>query len=272
MNKLKTTNINRDAIHFVKPSELIDIHEVSPLTLTDRRVFNQLIANAWENIEADKEHVISKSALMGSMTGNDRIEKNILRLMGAIVQVKTQKDGESATQRVHLLGTNIEHDRKDGLLYYRFPDELRALIANSTVWAKIQHDVMFAFTSKYALTLYEMIQKRRNLRITHEKFSITEIRSFLGVPKNKLKRFADLNKYALKKAVEEVNGLSDMEVRIIPLKRGRTVVSVEIWWYQKDLPKAKESYAELQRHKVGRKARLSGILETPVLDNALNKS
>lgn len=272
MKPVKTTDINRNTLHFVKPGELIDVHEVSPLTLTDRRIFNQLIANAWESIEEDKEHVISKAALMGSMTGNDRIEKNILRLMGAIVQVKIQKDGESATQRIHLLGTNIEHDRKDGLLYYRFPEDLRSLIANSNVWAKIQHDVMFSFTSKYALTLYEMIQKRRNMRITHEKFSIPEIRSFLGVPKNKLKRFADLNKYALKKAVEEVNGLSDMEVRVVPLKRGRTVVAVEIWWFQKDLPKAKASYAELQRHKAGRKARLSGTYETPVLDKILDGS
>jgi len=269
MTKIKTTSVRCGPVDFVKPSELIDIHEISPLSLTDRRVFNQLIANAWEEIEDDKEHIICKSALMGAMTGNDRIEQNILKLMGAIVQVKIQKDGEQATQRVHLLGTNVEHDRKDGLLYYRFPDELRELIANSNVWAKISQDVMFAFSSKYSLALYEMVQKRRNLKMQREKFSIPEIRALLGVPKTKLTRFADLNKYALKKAVEEVNALSDMEIRLVPLKRGRQVTDLELWWFEKDIAKAKEAYAELQRHKVGRKTRISGTIETPVLQQAI---
>src|SRR3546814_6097347 len=34
----------------VKPGELVDIVELSPLTLADRRIYNLLIANAWERI------------------------------------------------------------------------------------------------------------------------------------------------------------------------------------------------------------------------------
>jgi len=272
MSQIKTTNIQRSHSDFVKPSELIDIHEISPLTLNDRRIFNELIANAWESIEEDKEHVISKMSLKGSMKGNERIEDTIKKLMSAIVETKMTINGQPATERIQLLGYNKSMSNNNGLLYYRFPDELRRLIANSNVWAKIERDVMFAFTSKYSLSLYEMVQKRRNLRMQREKFSVEEIRNLLGVPKNKLKLFGDLNKYAFKKAVEEVNALSDMEVRLVPLKRGRQVTDIEMWWFQKELPWAKESYAELQKHKTGRKARLNGTVETPVLSKIIGNN
>lgn len=269
---IKTTDIQRTATGFIKPSELIEIHEVTPLTLTDRRIFNELIANAWESIEEDKEHTISKTALKCSRKGNERLEDTLRRLMGAIIETKTTINGEPAIERIQLLGYNKSVNYNDGLLYYRFPLELRRLIANSNVWAKIERDVMFAFTSKYALALYEMIQKRRNLKIQREKFEIEEIRRLLGVPPKKLKLFGDLNKYALKKAVDEVNALSDMDVLMIPLKRGRKVIGVEMWWFQKDLPEAKESYAELQKHKAGRKARINGTVEQPVFNKAIGKT
>jgi len=266
---VKTTDIQRTAKEFVKPSELIDVYEVSPLTLTDRRIFNELIANAWENIGEDKEHTISKAALKGSMKGNERLEDTIRKLMGAIVETKITINGEPATERVQLLGYNKSVNQNDGLLYYRFPVELRRLITNSNVWAKIEREVMFAFTSKYALALYEMVQKRRNLRMQREKFSVDDIRRLLGVPPKKLSLFGDLNKYALKKAVEEVNTLSDMDVMMVPLKRGRKVVGVEMCWFQKPLPEAKASYDELQRHRAGRKARLNSTVEEPVLNKAI---
>ena len=39
----------------VKPGEMIDIREMEPLTLYDRRCYNLLVANAWDEIEEDKE-------------------------------------------------------------------------------------------------------------------------------------------------------------------------------------------------------------------------
>jgi hypothetical protein len=50
----------------VKPGELIDVREMKPLTLYDRRNFNLLVANAWDEIEEDKDHVIPKSKGSGN--------------------------------------------------------------------------------------------------------------------------------------------------------------------------------------------------------------
>ena len=90
----------------VKPGELIDIREISPLTLTDRRIYNLLIANAWDRIIEPVEHVIDKSDLRGTHNGNERIEDSIRRLMSAIAEVKIMRDGKVAVKRVQLLGGN----------------------------------------------------------------------------------------------------------------------------------------------------------------------
>ena len=38
----------------IKPAELVDVVELTPLKLIDRRCFNILLAKAWDNIGADK--------------------------------------------------------------------------------------------------------------------------------------------------------------------------------------------------------------------------
>jgi hypothetical protein len=217
---------NSDSL--IKPGELVDLVEVTPLTLTDRRIYNQLLENAWDAIDKPVTHVISKSALRGSHNSNDRVGESIERLMSAIVKVQVTWDGEAAIERVQLLGGNIETARNDGLFEYEIPPRLRKIIRNSNVFARLQREVMFALSSKYALTLYEMVQKRGNLKYrASEKFTIDALRGVLGVPKGKLTSWSNLNLRAIQPAVKEVNALSDYMVEIAPIKTGRRVTHAE---------------------------------------------
>ena len=85
----------------VKPGELMDLVEVTPLTLNDRRIYNLLLEHAWEEIDQPVVHHVSKAALRGSHNSNDRIGESVERLMRAIVKVSGIKDGEPAVERVH---------------------------------------------------------------------------------------------------------------------------------------------------------------------------
>ena len=64
----------------------------------------------------------------------------------------------------------------------------------------------------------------------------------------------------------EVNGLSAFTVNIEPVKVGRAVTRVRMSWAKKAAFSAAErnAVAEVNRAKVGRKARLSGSVETVV--------
>ncbi|MFK7752560.1 MAG: replication initiation protein [Sedimentitalea sp.] len=259
----RTVDARPNAQTLVKPGELVDLVEVTPLTLADRRIYNQLLENAWDAIEKPVTHVIAKADLRGSHNSNDRVGSSIERLMASIVKVQVMRDGEPAIERVQLLGGNVETERRDGLLEYEIPHRLRRIIKDSTVFARLQREVMFALSSKYALTLYEMVQKRGNLRWrSSERFSIDDLRGVLGVPRGKLTSWSNLKLRAIDPAVGEVSALSDYIVEIDPIKTGRRVTHVELRWWRKDSGAEAEVERELQFSKVGRKSRVEAKVET----------
>ncbi len=260
--KYTSLDAKPNAQTMVKPGELVDLVEVTPLTLNDRRIYNMMLEHAWEEIDQPVVHHISKASLRGSHNSNDRIGETVERLMRAIVKVSIIQEGQPAVERVQLLGGNIEFEQPDGMLYYEFPSALRKIIKNSTVFARLQKEVMFALSSKYALTLYEMVQKRGNLRYkSSERFTLEEIRGVLGVPKNKLTTWSNLQMRALAPALEEVNALSDYTVAITPYKEGRRVAGITLEWMRKKPEEQSKVGRELQFSKVGRKARVKGKVE-----------
>jgi len=251
----------------VKPGELVDIVELSPLTLADRRIYNLLIANAWERIGEPIIHRIAKSGLKGTHQGNERIESSLLRLMGTIAIVTIRKDGKSYKRRVQLLGPSDESLEKDGFLHYRIPEELIEILRNSQVYARLKTQVMYCFESKYALCLYEMIERRIGLEYKQkEEFTIEELRGLLNVPEGKLERFADMNKYCLKVAVEEINKLCPFYVDSTPIKNGRKVERVALHWFPKTSSGKRDAQNLIDQHSIVRRAKLrGGFPEMPVL-------
>jgi Initiator Replication protein len=247
----------------VKPGELIDIKEVSPLTLTDRRIYNFLIANAWDRITEPIEHIINKADLRGTHNGNERIEDSIRRLMGAIAEVKIIREGKVAIKRVQLLGGNVEQEDERGRLYYTFPKQLIEIVKESEVFGRLKTQIMYCFKSKYALALYEIVQKRVGLKYKQaEHFTLEEMRGLLGVPKDKLTRFPDFNKYALQPALREVNALSEHHVTIGMIKKGKRVDRLMLMWAEKTAEEKRQVHQEVERCSVGRSARIRGTVET----------
>ena len=247
----------------VKPGELIDIKEISPLTLADRRIYNLLIANAWERITEPLEHVIEKSDLRGAHKSNERIEDSIRRLMSAIAEVKIIRDGKVAIKRVQLLGGNVEQEGERGRLYYTFPKQLIEIVKESEVFGRLKTQIMYCFKSKYALALYEIVQKRVGLKFKQaENFTVEELRSLLGVPKDKLTRFPDFNKYALQPALREVNALSEHHVTVGMIKKGKRVEDLMLMWQEKTVEEKRQVFREIERCSVGRAARIRNTVES----------
>ncbi|MBV0892879.1 replication initiation protein [Paracoccus sp. Z118] len=257
-----TVEARSNADGLIKPGELIDLVEVTPLTLNDRRIYNQLLENAWDAIDKPVTHVIAKSSLRGSHNSNDRVGDSLERLMSAVVKVSVIWEGEPAIERVQLLGGNLESMRPDGMLEYEIPARLRKIIRNSQIFARLKREVMFALSSKYALTLYEMVQKRGNLRWkASERFTLDSFRGIIGVPRGKLSSWSNLRLRAIDPAVAEVNALSDFMVEVLPVKTGRAVTHVELRWWRKDGDATGAADRALQFSKVGRRTKAEGRTE-----------
>lgn len=251
----------------VKPGELVDIVEATPLTLTARRIFNLLLANAWDSIEQDIEHTIPKSELNSTLHKGDRVGDCITHLMAAVLIVRVvDAEGKKGTRRINLLGPNTEPDAEDGLVRYYFWPELVDIVKNSTNFARLHRQIMFTLSSKYSLTMYEMIQKRGNMNRTSELFEVDELRGYMGVEKGKLASWINFRNKALDPAIKEVSALSDFLVTYDTIRStvpGKTkqIAKVRLNWERKEPEAMAVLQRELDNTKVGRKARISGRVE-----------
>lgn len=247
----------------VKPEELVDIVEMTPLTLQDRRIYNMLLGKAWNRIFTQKEYVICRQELVRyTDSHNQDLAASLRRLMAAIVLVRIShnRNGEPALRQIQLLGGN-EIER--GVITYCFPDQLIDIIKNTQIFARLHTKVMFALSSKYSLALYEFLQRRKNLQhIDHEILSVEEIRGFLGVGKNKLKSFGHLNDKAIKPAAKEVSFLTEYNITAEPIRTGRTVTHIKFSWHKKtELGEKIAAVEELERSEVGRSSRMAQTVE-----------
>lgn len=252
--------------HMVKPAELIDVRLPANLTLVDRRTFNALLRNAWSRIDQNgAEHVIALTELKGLHTGsNQRISETIKRLMTALVEATVKgRRGTPVVRRAQMLGGNDMDgdDNRTGILTYTFDPRLISIIRSSTTWGQLRMKVMAAFSSKYALALYEMGERRIHMRKFDEEMTLDDLRARLGV--DGLSRYADLNRWAIKPAIEEVNAFAlGFNLSIQELKRGKSVVGVRLHWWAKGEEEQQDASSEINRCRVGRQARVRKAVVT----------
>lgn len=160
---------------------------------------------------------------------------------------------------------NYRHEISgDTLVSWYFGRMFVDMAEKSNHWAIMDRQTVFHLGSKYSVLLFQHISSLTNLKhVTSKTFSVPDLRAMFGVPEGKLSRFADLRRFAIDHAVTEINQLSRLTLTATFYKIGRTVGSVEIAWEVK--PDPTETKHELDRSKVGRKARQNGTAETPVL-------
>ena len=239
-----------DDSSLVKPGELIDIIESTPLKLHDKQLFNELLANAWNKIGEKKEHRIHKNELRSIDKNRSRLNGSLDRLSGTFIRTTvTRDDGEPYKRRLNFLAHIDDAISDDGWIIYKFNEYAENMMVNSNVFARIQREVMFALSSRYSLALYEILAKRQNLTHTQsEVFELPIFRKMLGVPESKYKLMSHLRTRILDTAFGEVQQLTNIGCAYELIRnRGKGYTHIKIMWFPKD-PSAK-SDAEKNRKK-----------------------
>ena len=248
----------------IKPTELIQVTGHQTLTLYARRAITILWHNAHQQgVEPGKDYSIEIDNLKtDGHKGYEVVEDAIECLMRTILTVKLPN---GKTTRVQFLGGNDLDDpkRPAGVFTYSFDKRLIEILQDSTVWGKINVPVLMAFMSKYSVSLYENIAQMVNL--DHKQFhtySLAEFRELMGVQDGQYKTFGEFNKHVLKPAVMEINALAAFEISVLPIKEGKRVAQLMVSWRHKDAAGLQAAMQEVESTKVGRKARISGTVET----------
>lgn len=261
-----------NVIGFPKAGELIEITGAHALTSSDRAILNLLYQHAHNSgrlTEENAEWEIPISSLGYTRHElNDHVRLCLLRLMRVVVQVprfdaKTGEPRVVLTPLFEFFDLSANAGKANATVRYGVPKKLRPVLATSQRWGRIKAEVVCSMTSKYAMALYELVQLRAGMDRCIEKFPIDRFRDLLGVPPDKLTRGPDFERRVIGPAIVEVNGLSDMSVKIdLERRHARApVTAVVLVWWKKEGAEFQEAVRERNRSKVGRMARLRGEAE-----------
>lgn len=261
---LKVLNLKPRRDQAVKPAELIQITGHQTLTLNARRSITILWHNAhMQGVEEGKDYTIEIDDLKpDNHKGYEQVEEAIEALMSTILILRLPN---GKMRRVQFLGGNDldDPDRPSGVLNYSFDKRLVEILQDSAIWGKISIPVLMAFSSKYSVSLYEHISQWTGLtRKSFQDLTLNEFRELLGIEKEKYKAFGALNKHVVKPTVLELNALASFSVTIVPIKTGKKVTHIRIGWWQKEKEELAAAWREINRSKVGRKARIAGTATT----------
>lgn len=274
----KTTEVAADRAYdqtkTVLPKEVAQgVYMQHAPSLQALKLMHLMIGTAGGRMADDVQHEFRLSAVKKIEGMNNHTRASLTPLFEELrAATIRQGDPNVETDRV-IIGGLLDQavlDRSDPvsgdiLLSWYFGRSFRDMARASNHWAILDRQAVFHLGSKYSVLLFQYIASLQNLKhVTSKRFTVSELRSVLGITEGKLARFADVNSRALRPSVEEINSdLTRLHLTIKLHKTGRTVSEVEIAWEVKeDLTKVKD---EQDRPKVGRKARRDGTAENPVM-------
>jgi hypothetical protein len=238
--------------------------------LSALKLMHLMIGTAAGRMADDTRHEFRLSAIR-SIQGMDNLTRKSVVPLFAELRAATLINDDPTAMRTVVGGlldeavVDYRHEVSgDTLITWTFGSTFRRMARESNHWAILDRQAVFHLGSKYSVLLFQHISSLTNLKhIASKRFAVSDLRAVLGVPEGKLERFSNLSTRAIKPAIAEINSdLTRLTLTATYHKIGRTVAEVEIAWEVKeDLTKVK---AELDRPKVGRKARRDGTAETPV--------
>lgn len=267
----KTTQVAADRAHdqtkTVLPAEVArGVYMQHAPSLSALKLMHLMIGTAAGRMADDTRHEFRLSAIR-KIEGMDNLTRKSVVPLFAELRASTLINDDPSAMRTVIGGlldeavVDYRHEVSgDTLITWTFGSTFRRMAAKSNHWAILDRQTVFHLTSKYSVLLFQHISSLTNLKHTNSKiFTIPDLRAMFGVPDAKHKRFAELNRWTIQPAIAEISQLSRLTLTATFHKVGRTVANVEIAWEVK--PDPTETKRELDRPKVGRKARRDGKIE-----------
>lgn len=208
------------------PLPVVMVRVDGPFTALDRKLWLVLLHHAWDELDTDNSfHEISIAEILRLFR---RFGRTDLGTKGKVSFGKTEEETDAAMlwdSIRRLVKTSVEWEDEDyqsishlineamlnkkyretGKLYYSFGRMLSKNILAPRAFARLHCHVVLALRSKYAVTLYEILEAYVNRRESSLTVPLEEFRSWLKVPEDAYKDWKDLKRRVIGPAVDEIN-------------------------------------------------------------------
>jgi hypothetical protein len=214
----------------IKHSAAIQIQ--NNITLLQRRAWNVLLANAYDELPTAEEHCIDVQDLMQALEFYSKNDKYLKEALRALVTCSVEwnllnKDGKTQWGISALLASAVIDG---GLCTYAYSPELRRRLHNPAMYARLCLSMQNKFESKHAQALWELCVDYLGAERDYGEtpfIPIADYRRLMGIAKEEYPNFSELNRRVVKEPVAEINRVSDFRVTVDYQTQGRKVTALK---------------------------------------------
>lgn len=223
----------------IQPRELVEVAFAPGCapSAAARRALVLVIDAAGPAAGLDIIHRISKKELRRGHKGNERLGDLLNEIAGIRLHLRCRSTtGAPAVERAGLFSRLREEDGDTGFIEFRFSDGAREIFAGSQEFARLRRDELLKLRSAYAITMF--LWGSLFVGREHRTWggSVDSLRSILGVPQGALVDWHDLERRALRAALDEINAVAHFGAAFkITGRRGRKVTRVEINFFYRTI-------------------------------------
>jgi plasmid replication initiation protein len=232
LSSLKTAPIkfSKRKKEVIKHSSAVQI--TNSITLLQRRAWNILLARAYDDMPSSDRYQMRVRDLVELLDYNSNDDAHLKEALEKLTTTAVRwnilrKDQSSEWGVFPLLAGAVI---KQGVLTYAFSPFLKERLHNPRMYARISLSFQNKFQSKHALALYELCLDYFDFDRAYGEtpyISVSQFRELMGVTDDEYQSFARLNEKVIKKAVIEINALSDLAVTVRFERKMRKIDSLK---------------------------------------------
>ena len=211
---------------FIKASPAIQIQ--GSLTHLQRRAWNVLLANAYDELPNKEIHRVSVVELAAKLGFNSRNQEHLKDMLKSLAECTVEWNvlGKDKKQVWGVATLLASAEIENGICTYGFAPHLRLKLYNPRVYAKLNLRLQNRFTDRHALILWEIcFDYFDTARDQGETPFITldTFRELMGVAPDEYPAFKTLNQCVIKPAIQEINELTNFFVEVEQKRESRKV-------------------------------------------------
>ena len=211
---------------FIKASPAIQIQ--GSLTHLQRRAWNVLLANAYDELPNKEIHRVSVVELAAKLGFNSRNQEHLKDMLKSLAECTVEWNvlGKDKKQVWGVATLLASAEIENGICTYGFAPHLRLKLYNPRVYAKLNLRLQNRFTDRHALILWEIcfdyFDTARDQGETPF-IPLDTFRELMGVAPDEYPAFKTLNQCVIKPAIEEINELTNFFVEVEQKRESRKI-------------------------------------------------
>ena len=211
---------------FIKASPAIQIQ--GNITHLQRRAWNVLLANAYDELPNREMHRVSVVELAEKLGFNSRNQEHLKDMLKALSECMVEWNtlGKDDKQVWGVAALLASAEIENGICTYAFAPHLRLKLYNPRVYAKLNLRLQNRFTDRHALILWELcfdyFDTARDQGETPF-IPLKKFRELMGVENDVYPAFKTLNQCVIKPAIKEINALTNFFVEVEQKREGRKI-------------------------------------------------